>query len=749
MSFINPNILPWLGLVAIPIIIYLINRRRFKRIIWAAMEFLLKAMKKNRRRLRLENLLLLIIRTLIVLLVVLAVARPQVKQEHLPGITGRQKKNWIIVIDNSFSMGYKVGPTSSLEKAKTDLKTKVDQHLGTGDKVFLMTMSDSPKLIYKAPLTIGGESDLRTLRTDIDLVELTHRTTDAYATLKMAAEVLDKFEEDAANPKEEKAILMATDCQASAWLRKGVLASKEYNDLFETLKRKKTSLWILDVGVEQPVNFAIIDLKTEQGSQNIGTRMPVLFSADLKNFSTVDMEVTLTFSVDDVPQMTRSVMLGGWQQLTESFTYEFQTTGGHTVSVSARSDPLAIDNTRSLALYVRDNLKILVVDGKPSPHPYEDEVIMIKAIFDAQHSVGTTPGMPLFDYEICTVNEFLETASGVGRKRLEDYDVLILANVGNLPTDVVSAIKGYVENGGGLLYFLGDMVETEAFNVAFFEDGKGLLPYRLRDVFPKDELGMNYYGVSIAAPEHPVVDIFDGYPEAIANPQVFRFFRVEEKAREGAMVLARLTQEQEKSPIIVEQRFGRGSSIFVLTTASTSWNNWGCYQFFIIFIHEAVAYLTTMGGTRLNIKVGEEFKKIFPQGAWVGDILITRPDGRTVNEKLKQEEGKERFMLLYSDTEVSGVYRMSFDKGERFEYFACNPDTTESNLTKVTESDFKTAFPTAKIKISSYQKAEGKDKAKKEDEPLTELWKFLVTAVLVLLGVEMVLAMVFGRRRSE
>ena len=46
-----------------PIIIHLLNRRRFKIIDWAAMEFLLDANKKNRRRVRIENLILLLLQS--------------------------------------------------------------------------------------------------------------------------------------------------------------------------------------------------------------------------------------------------------------------------------------------------------------------------------------------------------------------------------------------------------------------------------------------------------------------------------------------------------------------------------------------------------------------------------------------------------------------------------------------------------------------------------------------------------------
>src|SRR5579871_1243937 len=62
-------------LMAIPIIIHLLNRRRFRTVTWAAMEFLLRAMKKNRRRLRFEQWLLLLTRCLLIFLLGMALAQ--------------------------------------------------------------------------------------------------------------------------------------------------------------------------------------------------------------------------------------------------------------------------------------------------------------------------------------------------------------------------------------------------------------------------------------------------------------------------------------------------------------------------------------------------------------------------------------------------------------------------------------------------------------------------------------------------
>src|SRR5215510_6768244 len=60
--------------VSVPVIIHLLNRKRFRVVTWAAMRFLLAAQKKNSRRLRLEQLILLAMRCLVVLLVLLAMA---------------------------------------------------------------------------------------------------------------------------------------------------------------------------------------------------------------------------------------------------------------------------------------------------------------------------------------------------------------------------------------------------------------------------------------------------------------------------------------------------------------------------------------------------------------------------------------------------------------------------------------------------------------------------------------------------
>src|SRR5882672_5127718 len=103
MNFFNPGLL-WFALGgAIPVIVHLLHRQKYRRVRWAAMEFLLAALKKTQRRLRLENLILLLIRVLIMILVALAIARPFFREAPLDAMADSDTHH-VFVIDTSYSM---------------------------------------------------------------------------------------------------------------------------------------------------------------------------------------------------------------------------------------------------------------------------------------------------------------------------------------------------------------------------------------------------------------------------------------------------------------------------------------------------------------------------------------------------------------------------------------------------------------------------------------------------------------------
>src|SRR5215831_5277246 len=98
--FLNPaNMVLGGALISSPILIHLINRMRFKRIRWAAMEFLLKSQKRNRRRLIIEQLILLLLRILLVLLAGFLLAR-----YLYSGVTDQGGTKHFVILDTGLSM---------------------------------------------------------------------------------------------------------------------------------------------------------------------------------------------------------------------------------------------------------------------------------------------------------------------------------------------------------------------------------------------------------------------------------------------------------------------------------------------------------------------------------------------------------------------------------------------------------------------------------------------------------------------
>src|SRR5262245_41153201 len=132
-----------------PIIIHLLNRRRYRVVQWAAMDFLRQAIQRNRRVLQIRDLILLILRTAAVLLFGAALARPYFarRQEQFDE---RQPLHAVIVIDNSLSMAYASLEGTLLDKAKDRARELIDK-LPTGSRISIIPACGSREAISLDP----------------------------------------------------------------------------------------------------------------------------------------------------------------------------------------------------------------------------------------------------------------------------------------------------------------------------------------------------------------------------------------------------------------------------------------------------------------------------------------------------------------------------------------------------------------------------------------------------------------------
>ncbi len=778
LTFANSALLWGLALGSVPIIIYLLNRRRFKRVVWAAMEFLLQAMKKNRRRLRIENLLLLIIRTLIVLFFALAIARPLLKATGIIRLL-KETRNWVIVIDNSYSMGYKTGPTTSLERAVKYARS-IAEKLESGDRISILLMNSSPEPLYETPITVGGESDRKSVLADINEIRPSWKTTDVPKTLDKVVDILAKFEDvpPDGEAKEEKAVFLLTDCQFNSWARQGVVEAKHLKKISDAFVKHKAELQVLDMGEEEAPNFAITELSCDHAL--VGTDIPVSFSATLTNFSKRRFrDVVVELMVDDLRQKRLTVQLEPGVPQKVAFSYQFKDKGYHHVRVSAKTDPLGADNEAYLAVNVREQVNILVVDGRPSTSAWESEIDYLKAFFEAGLSDEEGHKVSPFGADYWTHMRFEDEMQGSQPVlKLRRYDVIVLANLPDLTQEAASAVQKYVEEGGSLLMFLGDMVIPERYNLILYNEGKGLLPVRLIDV-AGDREGMTPLSLNIETYDHPITQFFENWKQALRRPMTFLYYANELPAGSQDTIVLITYSDDKKTIAVVEKRFGDGRVLLVTNCAgdepANKWNNWNKYQFFPILLGESLSYLGQSSKRKMNYMVGEVYQRLLSMSEWASEVYIVPPTGESIPKnlrKISEEEGglKEededdtRFLLAHEETDTAGIYRVAFTGrqnvpgvAERTENFAVNVDTGdsdnpgESDMTKLVQSELQEAMPTLdpKPEIKHYSEVRKKDITKGADEAGgREFWKYLIYSVLALLAVESLLAQRFGKRQK-
>src|ERR1051325_3270927 len=169
------------GSIAIPVVIHLINRRRYKIVDWAAMKFLLAAQKQTRKRMRIEQLLLLLTRMLMLALILVAMFavwnnRDPFDMEAIwsnlglanVGPTKRTTRiHHIFVLDASLSMNQTLVGQAAFEKARQEVLRKIQDN-PSGDGYSVLILKDSPTWL------VGEASqDYRKVMREIEAVKPT------------------------------------------------------------------------------------------------------------------------------------------------------------------------------------------------------------------------------------------------------------------------------------------------------------------------------------------------------------------------------------------------------------------------------------------------------------------------------------------------------------------------------------------------------------------------------------------------
>jgi hypothetical protein len=723
LGFAHVPLLYALGAAAIPIVIHLLNRRRFREVTWAAMQFLLAAVRKNRRRIRIEQWLLLAIRTLVVILVVTSMAKPFL--ETFGSVIAGRRTHRVIVLDASLSMGYTSGDTSRFQQAKA-IATQLVKDSRGGDAVSVILMGDPPRIVIGDP-----SPNLAEVRKEIDELTVSHGGTDLAVTFKAVVRVLN------VSPIDQKEVVFLTDLQATSW-RPPAGRAKEFADLLAQLEAHRPRSVVIDLGKPEAENRAVTALGLEAPVVTVGST--VLIRAVLHNFGASRTDgVAARLTADGRLGPEESFDLAPGEEVPAVFRQQFNTPGDHTVEISIDDDPLEEDNRRWLVVPVVESLSVLLVDGHFKSEPFQAETdYLAQALSPTEES----PGQPR-PIRVEVISE-----PQLSHRDLSVYDVVVLCNVAQFNQAEVSELDNALKQGKGVVVFGGDQVVADNYNRLLYADGKGLLPAAIgpaRGDAAKKEAGFFFNPLGY---RHPVVSEFGGQADPVTSGLIkalsWQYHRLQLPKDSTAKVAVAF--DPTGDPAIVESNRHRGTVFLVATSADTGWTTWPVHKSYVPVMQQLVVQAAAGRLSERNIRVGQPFDLPFPSsGAGVAATVVT-PKGQNLPSKLQPAGGVSQFH--FEQTELSGPYQIRIGPPlAREAWFAANTDPAESDLAKLDRAALAEILPGWNFLYltSSRELAEDTRSVGRRGE----LHRPMLYALLALLLVESILAWKFGHHDSS
>ena len=679
MGFLNPIFLLGILAAAVPLIIHLWRRHQAKTVDFSSLMFLLAAYRQNVRRIQLKHLLILLLRVLIIILIALALARPLLKN-RFAFAGGRTKTSVVIILDNSYSMGYRGIQGGRFEVAK-GMALEIAQSLQRGDSASVILMSDIPDSLFPK-LT----KDLNQVKEAIRRSQISYRATLVPPSLEMAHDILE------ASNDPNKEIYLISDFSHNGWTGWNRVPN-----------RSGARIFLLPLDDEVTDNISIEEVQAS--NQLIGLGLPIELAVTMGRHSDAPVaDTTLTLFIDEQKRRSISPQAGPGESVTLTFTHQFESPGTHTGYLELTADRLPIDNRRYFVLDAYGQIRVLCAG--------------VQTTYLALALNPAVQGQPNTGSSFLPATTSLEALEDL---TLTEYDILILADVPAFSVRVQQQLQAFIRAGKSVIYFVGDSVDTASYNA--FADW---LPADIgQPIAWQPPVTLSHYKA-----DSPIFEVFKG--KDFAGQYAPQFYRgLELKPAEDAKIVAQLS---DGTPFLVERSIDRGIALlFNVSAAQLDASNLLVNQNFLPLLQQAVLYTKAAQSVhQRNLIVGEPYTANY---RWSGATTtqITRLGDTTHSSETLSltEEGT----LTFSGTDTPGIYQVEGKGRDTLlqDFFAVNVDATESELQPIPiqEATERIGAQTAVISES-----EALEQTLNTYRVGVEIWSELLLIALILMLVE-------------
>ena len=717
--------------VAVPLLVHLLFRKRYQIVPWAAIRFLLIAERRHRRRI--DQWLLLALRMLTLLLPLLAMLATtrwaenlwqQIRPGELETVSNVPRTHHVLVIDGSLSMTARADDGRTRFEQAVGLAENMVRNGNPGDGYTVVFVAGTPQ-----PIVPGPSNDPEKVATEIRKLKVTHTATDTTPALAMVADIVARSPR--AYPRRQVTFL--TDLQRSSWA--GVLpksdaappeAWRRITDradvaVVDLARTDLDNLAIADLALAEPLPLADAPNSVTASVHNYGrverrlVRVELLLGRPSPGGSDVLIPVEQK-TIDTIPAGGRAAV---------TFTLDgparFRDRGVHVVQVRlVEGDDLPADDTRALAVEVRDGLHAMIADGKkgePDPLRRGGGYLSVALAPPGVGPAGTPARLfrPGERWPDSMDQRWIVSASGLADPVLGDpagADCVFLCDLPAFTdeqlTAIVARLDAHLKRGGGVVIGLGPnaAANREQYNRILFNNGNGLLPGPLREVVtaPPDDPGFRLAAEDEAYTRPPLAAFRDDRARAGLVTVPFRsYFRMDAPPDGRARRILSFvpggdtsgSPNRKPDPAVVEWQRHRGRVVVYTSTFNQDWTQWPILLSYLPFTHELLQFAAA-NPDRHTIRAGDAIEEFFPASAAGLAAGLSGPEGVSATSPISLQDAAA--IARFTETTISGIYRLGIG-GARDRAFAVNvPEASpsggaESDLRRIDPADLKSVGP--------------------------------------------------------
>jgi len=756
--FLNALMLLGIGAAVVPWVLHLLSRSRYKNVNWGAMVFLEPDDSTPRQSSRLSQFILLLLRSGVVALLAVALARPALKNTTPVPLKG-QAVTAVILLDCSAGMSFEENGHSNMVLARGAAKQVLERH--KGDRAALMLMGQKQPPAERLPT-----ADLWDVARRIESAEAGSSMIDVARELSSAADAVEGRDESGAagprsqGPKSFIDFYVITDRQAAPW--RGVNA--EFSESFRQQLHSagiNYRLFAIPVGGTETDDVAIESI--EVLNPPVIARQPIELQVTARNFGSlrwaaVPLTVTTALSERAAGRtlLEQNINMAPQSVATFHATATFDAPGTHVIAANLKAGNWPADDRFCLALEVGEPTRVLIVSGdsrSPAGNQPPDVppatgasgascLQLALAPFKAAHQQGADPA----SVDIASADAWAgstvllaghgDSAAPKGAEqprevKLAAYQVIVLSDVDQFTPRQAVALEQFVYDGGGVLIAPGPLSRPQDYNAALYRGGAGILPVELKDPTAADESEQT--SLSGAQLAHPVFRFMAGRPDLFLSATVDRYFPVGPLSP-GARDLADYVSGD---PFLIESSAGKGRVLLMTTSLGADWTSLPLSSFYLPFLQSTVRYLaeTSAVHLKLNLRPGEAIEAPIDESSGAGAVMVKTPDGE--HHPAENVRVGEQEIARYAETDQPGVYWMRLGPGKPYSLaFVVRPSPADSDPSPLTRQNWESL--TGGVGFEKLDPAERPlDASSAADSGRRELWRWGLAGVLCLALLEM------------